>query len=86
MAPRVLGLIAVLLLGACAYDPVIKTDHDAAKYKSDLAKCQRQAAKTQAYTTGATPSAALLSVFSSSEPEHKDIRTCMRNRGYPVPP
>lgn len=79
-------LTAALLLGACAYDPPTKGDHDTVKYKSDLAKCQKQAAKTAAYTSGATPQAAIMSVFGSSEPEHQDIRTCMQSRGYRVQP
>ncbi len=82
IAPRCFVLMAVLAAGACAYDPPVKADHDSVKYKSDLAKCQKQAAKTAAYTSGATPSAAILAQFSSSEPEHKEIRTCMQARGY----
>ncbi len=81
-----LVLTAALLLGACAYDPPMKADHDSYKYKTDLAKCQKQAAKTAAYTNAGTPQAALLSVFNSPEPEHQDIRTCMQARGYAPEP
>jgi hypothetical protein len=83
---RHLILVAALAVGACAYDPPLKADHDSAKYKSDLAKCQKQAAKTAAYTSGATPQAAIGSLFTSSEPEHKEIRTCMQGRGYTMAP
>jgi hypothetical protein len=83
---RRLILVAVLLLGACAYDPPVKADHDAVKYKSDLAKCQKQGAKTAAYTSAATPSSMVMALFKSSEPERQDVRTCMQSRGYVLQP
>ncbi len=78
-SPLLLGL---LLAGCASYDPLMQGDHPLPQYQGDLSRCRQQAHIVAERIAGATPATEIKSLFTSSEPEHKDVRTCLQAKGY----
>ncbi len=81
---RMRAVWACCLLSGCVlyYDPPVKADHAAQKYKSDLAKCQKQVNDPAGRIANATVGKAIRSLFKSDDPQRHDIEICMNGKGY----
>ncbi len=80
---RLVAAAALLCLSACAsYDPPMAGDHAAFRYQTDLDRCRKQADTAALRSANATPTSAIRALFSSSEPQRQQIRSCMQSRGY----
>ncbi len=79
---RMRALMVCAMLAACAYDPPMKADHDAVKYRADLKKCQVQSANAINAVRNATVGSTLRNMFDSDQPIREDILKCMQSRGY----
>jgi hypothetical protein len=80
------AVMVCTLLSGCVlyYDPPVKADHDAPKYKSDLSKCQKQVNLPAGRIANATVGKAIVSLFKSDDPQRHDIEACMNGKGYPT--
>ncbi len=79
-------ILACCLLSGCVlyYDPPVKADHAAPKYKSDLSKCQKQVNLPAGRIANATVGKSIISLFKSDDPQRRDIEACMNGKGYPT--
>jgi hypothetical protein len=81
---KISAVLACTLLTGCVmyYDPPVKADHSAQKYKHDLAKCQKQVTLPAGRIANATVGKAIISLFKSDDPQRHDIAVCMNDKGY----
>jgi hypothetical protein len=81
-------ILPILLLGlsgcGTSYDPPIAGDHTAAKYQTDLGKCQTTSAETVRRQNADTPWTWMKSPFTGPPEVRAAIRTCMAHDGYVV--
>ena len=66
------------------YDPPMKADHDAPKYRADLDKCRKQVILPARRINNATVASAIGSQFKSEDPQRHDMVLCMNGKGYPT--
>jgi hypothetical protein len=83
---RLLPLLTVLALSACAYDPPIATDHSAQKYVADLNACRDSVGAKVDLEGRATFPRFLISPFTGPPRKRTGIRDCMIGKGYMVAP
>jgi hypothetical protein len=81
---KIRAVLACTLLTGCVmyYDPPVKADHAAPKYKTDLSRCQKQVTLPAERLANATVGKAIISLFRSDDPQRHDIQTCMNGKGY----
>jgi hypothetical protein len=86
---RIIVALACAMLAGCTahgYDPPIDADHHSPEYVRALRQCSDPADLKARQTALATPVSSLKSLFTSEEPERREIRTCMLARGYKLRP
>lgn len=80
-------LVACAALSGCgAYDPPVIGGQATPAYKTDLASC-RTASRHQVYLkNAATPGTWLISPVTGPPAVRRDIRACLRGKGYILAP
>ncbi len=84
--PRSTVALALLLAACASYDPPFAGDHGAARYRTDLQRCQKQASAKATRAANATPQSSIRALFASDAPERQDMVACMQSRGYALRP
>ncbi len=79
---RLCLLSLIVMAGCSAYDPPVAGDRSSAKYKSDIARCRKEASTASARKANATPQSFIMSNFDSGAAERQNVVTCMQVRGY----
>ncbi len=70
-------------MGGCgSYDPPVKGDHAAEKYKTDLNACRSSATEAVRLKNADTPWTWIKSPFTGPPEVRAAIRTCMVGKGY----
>jgi hypothetical protein len=76
-------VIAILLVSGCAsYDPPVKGDHAAEKYRTDLEACRTSSTETVRLKNADTPWTWIKSPITGPPEVRADIRKCMTGKGY----
>jgi len=79
---QVFVFLIVLALAGCAYDPPLLGDHQATKYRSDLAECRTSVDDKVDLQARATFPGFLISPLTSPPRKRSGIRACMTAKGY----
>ena len=68
--------------GCGAYDPPVKGDHTAERYKADLDACRTSSSHSVYLKNAATPGTWIISPITGPSAVRAAIRTCMQGKGY----